>query len=951
MQTSARRSRSASPVRWLPWIAQLLRDAGWTRLTHSDPLPGMPGHWPTQVRQAVGTTDLWYVVSNAGAWGQTGFDTPEEALAFARRVRIAPDGREVRRNQPEGPQGEAGWERWGSTVRREHGDLPPGEPSELGLQLTQAWSERVGRAVALRLGALVTEEIEVLRRIDALRDDPHADPEALDDAEQRAAELAAELEGLYHEYEFGVEKIIDLDASLDEKLAAIIADQRSRRSMRDPKYVPDAIRETILGTLRGEPGVTVSEASVGAIPDAQLLALAEEAFAERQARLERLRELRARHRAERRHPRAEVAKAKRWAKEAKRRKRGRRRNPSWLQTSASTPPRSQGNPKRREFSGEFEDPGAPAYFRFISGTWDVRRARQLAEATFHDQVTVNPSLWMRQLGGFINIDPKRVAAIDLEKSPPILIAGMPDSVQGHRDWAKAYREDDWTHMVIDGWHRMAKAAELGIPFLPAIMLTPEESYEIRVDPFRDGPLHGDEDDDGEEPDDWTEDLPLGPHDDDQGDPEWWGSNGHGGNGHGRHWGGPRFNPRRPEDVPALSFPCPTCKAPMFKPCVVRATGKPLPLLQFHARRGERLRRLASLRYDMEARPEVESPLPSHLHPGRRLPPLVTKGGALKPKSQRKKYYRRKRNPIPESETSGFRPGELEVIYRDAMASASRYADDAFSTQVYADPAALERVIGAERLARFLKWTPGGVPAMWNRDWPRVGYLEAQRMGDEGPDYWVFVAAVPLQVRGLGLGIYLYSAAADEAERRGGVLHSAHVERSEMADDVWASRRLRRHYDVGDGWFPDRDPDRDVPDFDTLRPRRNPDDEITDEDVRLATWGLHLLATQKLSVAKVRSEQGGLIRVVVATNPAFYSAFVSRRQKKAQPTRAKPQTPGYRARVVAALQRIVDRRPYPREDWIGWELLELLREQEHDELRAAGIDPDAMPPAADEDAPF
>ena len=69
--------------------------------------------------------------------------------------------------------------------------------------------------------------------------------------------------------------------------------------------------------------------------------------------------------------------------------------------------------------------------------------------------------------------------------------------------------------------------------------------------------------------------------------------------------------------------------------------------------------------------------------------------------------------------------------------------------------------------------------------------------------------------------------------------------------------------------------------------------------------------------------GQRIRVAIDHNPEFYRIFLDPRRYKSG--RQKPRSPGRRQRVEKALQRIAQGKPFQRDDWIGWELLEILTE--------------------------
>jgi hypothetical protein len=66
------------------------------------------------------------------------------------------------------------------------------------------------------------------------------------------------------------------------------------------------------------------------------------------------------------------------------------------------------------------------------------------------------------------IDPDHALSVDL--SYPILLLESLDEIDGSRG------------RVIDGWHRIYRAAQLGIPELPAVVITADEEPIIRIDP-------------------------------------------------------------------------------------------------------------------------------------------------------------------------------------------------------------------------------------------------------------------------------------------------------------------------------------------------------------------------------------------------------------------------------------------------------------------------------------
>ena len=222
MQTSARRpnieARGRGVVRWLPWVAYLLQELGWIKTaTHETRLPGLPDGIPVQVRQNV-ADHRWYVVSNAGVWGLTGFRTAERAEGYAQHIVIDPDGQEYRRARRNPVEDMPPSQRHG----RDEPDPRP--PSELYLAVVAAARLEYGPGTAARIASMVTEYNV---RIDAIDRAYAAGDEAAVEANAgRAEELRIELVGLYHELEFGQEDYTDAEANAETQSVASNANAR-----------------------------------------------------------------------------------------------------------------------------------------------------------------------------------------------------------------------------------------------------------------------------------------------------------------------------------------------------------------------------------------------------------------------------------------------------------------------------------------------------------------------------------------------------------------------------------------------------------------------------------------------------------------------------------------------------------------------------------------------------
>jgi hypothetical protein len=110
-------------------------------------------------------------------------------------------------------------------------------------------------------------------------------------------------------------------------------------------------------------------------------------------------------------------------------------------------------------------------------------------------------------------------------------------------------------------------------------------------------------------------------------------------------------------------------------------------------------------------------------------------------------------------------------------------------------------------------------------------------------------------------------------------------------------------------------------------------ELVDADAHLALVALGELAEHRLTVELVPSSHPARnrhdrVRVVVDENPEWYRAFVARRPKRGGRPKRKPRTrKGYRRQVRRALERVAAGEPWDGAGWIGWELLELLRERD------------------------
>jgi hypothetical protein len=100
-------------------------------------------------------------------------------------------------------------------------------------------------------------------------------------------------------------------------------------------------------------------------------------------------------------------------------------------------------------------------FQFLSYRWDVTHAQQIAADL--PVGSFDPQPWFGWLGA-IGLDEAHIPVVDLTR--PII--------------AVRIREADGAVMIIDGWHRLARAQRDGVTELPAVLLDEDQEYEVRI---------------------------------------------------------------------------------------------------------------------------------------------------------------------------------------------------------------------------------------------------------------------------------------------------------------------------------------------------------------------------------------------------------------------------------------------------------------------------------------
>lgn len=100
-------------------------------------------------------------------------------------------------------------------------------------------------------------------------------------------------------------------------------------------------------------------------------------------------------------------------------------------------------------------------FQFLTYRWDITKAWTIAEGL--PTRRFNPEPWFGWLG-LIQIDEDHLASADLNR--PILTVKI--------------RELGNAALVVDGWHRLARAQRDGVGELPVIVLDEDQEYQVRI---------------------------------------------------------------------------------------------------------------------------------------------------------------------------------------------------------------------------------------------------------------------------------------------------------------------------------------------------------------------------------------------------------------------------------------------------------------------------------------
>lgn len=100
------------------------------------------------------------------------------------------------------------------------------------------------------------------------------------------------------------------------------------------------------------------------------------------------------------------------------------------------------------------------WFQFLAYRWDVDLARQLAAT--RDVATFDPRPWFGWLDAVRIDDPVEPAAWER----PVIVVRIGDARN--------------SPMIIDGWHRIARARDDGSTSLPVVVLDADDEFRVRI---------------------------------------------------------------------------------------------------------------------------------------------------------------------------------------------------------------------------------------------------------------------------------------------------------------------------------------------------------------------------------------------------------------------------------------------------------------------------------------
>lgn len=105
-------------------------------------------------------------------------------------------------------------------------------------------------------------------------------------------------------------------------------------------------------------------------------------------------------------------------------------------------------------------------FRFMAKAWDINKAKEILQKKPRKTVRIEIAR-LADLRRLIHVNEEYATMIDLETADPLIAAPVKTP-------------EGTFYMIIDGWHRIERAAQLGVEELPAYLLTPREAKATEV---------------------------------------------------------------------------------------------------------------------------------------------------------------------------------------------------------------------------------------------------------------------------------------------------------------------------------------------------------------------------------------------------------------------------------------------------------------------------------------
>jgi len=101
------------------------------------------------------------------------------------------------------------------------------------------------------------------------------------------------------------------------------------------------------------------------------------------------------------------------------------------------------------------------YFEFLGFLWDITKAQEIAGTL--PVRRVDPQPWVQLLGA-IGLNEAHIPQVDLRR--PLILAPI--------------HEAGGAVLIIDGWHRLARAQRERVADVPAVLLNEEQEFEVRI---------------------------------------------------------------------------------------------------------------------------------------------------------------------------------------------------------------------------------------------------------------------------------------------------------------------------------------------------------------------------------------------------------------------------------------------------------------------------------------